>query len=392
MTDTTTTATAGAPSKTVGWIELGLGVLLIAVSVVSFFLLKGSVASESIALSTIAALVLLASTLAGLIVTTKGLGALTPGEALALPSGSVRALLAFSLVIAFVAVSSWSLSDHGFRSGLVHTTEAFPETDLAARLKTVEQAYPAPHFMTIASSADVVAGPVGPGAATTSSDPAVAAKPPPTDQMVIRVYDQAGEQQFADLQKQIVTTLATILVAVVGFYFGGKSATDAANTATDAIDRVRAAMTGGAGGAGGAAGSGAALTGDGLTQLVTQIGGLADAGQALVTDLGDAPADVLKEALAGSTDAALQQKLADAQQALADLTAAAQALATDKSRAADAVAGLAAGETDQAKLAPIGTRLQQLLTDATASGQAATAAHDRFTSAREAITAATAQG
>jgi hypothetical protein len=341
-----------------------LGIALIVVSGLGFFCLKSTSAADSVVLSAVAGLLILATSLAGLIVAIKGLGALAPQEALALPSGSVRALLAFTLVIAFMAVVSWSLGEHGPRSNyLVSATPSFPRSDLAAQFQQVQHDFPPPRFVTIAAETQ-------PG------------------EMTIKVYDQNGEQQVFELQKQVITILATVLVAVVGFYFGGKSAADAASTANLAINRWQQVL----GDTGTTPSDQPQVSTEGLRALVTQVAALADAVQGQAKDLGDDPLAALQDALTGSADPALQRRLSDAQKALDDLDGASKAAATDGARARDALAGLAAGEADQAKLSSLQDRLKQLLDDASKAKQLGDTAHSRFVEARDAITGATAKG
>lgn len=349
------------------WVAVTVGTLLILMAGLGFLMLKDTAASDSIAFTALADLLLLAMSLAGLIVAAKGLGVISSTEALGLPSGSVRALLAFSLVIAFLAVVSWSLGDHGAKSGpMVSMTPPFADSELTDQLAKLQAVYPPPRFLSVAT-------------------------PTPTPhQFIARVYDQGNEQQLVDLQKQIVTILATALVAVVGFYFGGKSASDGASAAADTVKSIQLSLSGG--GANPSAAPAPPPTLDDLKKVGAQVAALADAAAAQISDLGDKPADVLKEALASSTDASLLAKLADAQSAFDDLGKAAQAAATDKARAQDALGGLADAETDAGKLQPVKERLQQLLDDATTARQSAESAHQRFMAARDAITAATAAG
>jgi hypothetical protein len=135
-------------------------------------------------------------------------------QALGLPEGSVRALIALGLIVVFTVITLFMLA------------RLTSVEDLCNRLTS-----------TLAAVKDANAG--------------VAAKD------AIAVVN-ARQQAAQDLAKQLLTMLGTLLAAVSSFYFGS-SATSAATTAGAAAAAAGAA--GASGGGGGAGGGGAATPG-----------------------------------------------------------------------------------------------------------------------------------
>ena len=173
----------------------------------------------------LAGLLILAVSLAGLMIVTSALGASNPKEALALPNGSIRALLALSLVVVFVVVASWTLRpENQQKASVVMVTGPYPAEQLRARLEEMRTSFPGPRFMVIpvteeeslvkpgASSPAAPANPPNPtpGAATTA-DSSKKSGPPPAPKLTpavdsatsrIEVIDVQAGQQLADTQKQ----------------------------------------------------------------------------------------------------------------------------------------------------------------------------------------------
>lgn len=365
------TADTGAGARThIHWGGVALGAGLVLTGILGFFAIGRSAIGQSIALETVGILLLLSISLGGLIVMAHALGSSTQQDALGLPAGSVRALLAFSLVIAFIAVASWALGDHPpSRSAAVARDVA--EADISARTEALQRLYPPPRYSVVITPAT-----------EPNSKPA-------TKTADIHVYDTAAQQQQDDMQKQIVTVLATVLVAVVGFYFGGKSSTEGVIVARDAMtqmhDRAIASTA--------QPPSPAPPTLADLDALVTQISALAEAAAAHRKNLGPAPDDDLKAAVAGTTNESLNLEAAKAQEALAALkTAAAAARAeADKSLATrNSVGG--SSTPDPMALRQAAETLSQSLAAASQAKQAADAALATFTESRTKIANATAQG
>ncbi len=373
MTDVSPQADANdAPSPSLEpWIAAVLGVFLILLAA-GAFLLIGQRVHASLAVEAFGGLVVLAVSLAGLLIIARALGVATPKAALGLPSGSVRALLAFSLVVVFVVIASWSLDGHGDVPAPARTLAGpLAQADVDKQMAILRADLPASRFI-------------------------LNTVPDGKDTFDIKVVDIGSQQQYFDLQKQVLTIVATLLVSIVSFYFGGKSATDASSAAADSLNKLNQALTGPAPGRASTTSAGPdpakAVSYDGLTALNTQVKALSDAAGGLQTDLGAAPLDDLGAAAKDAPTAQVQQLAAAAQSALGDLTKAASAAATDAQRAGEALAAVAAGETDAAKLQPVADRLNQLLQDATASKTSADAAHAAFAAARDQVMKLTAKG
>ena len=205
-------ASIGSDKEMRAWVAALLGIVLISIGLAGFLYLSPSGAAKSIGQEAVGGIVLLSLSLAGLIIVTKALGISTPKAALGLPGGSVRALLAFSLVVVFVAVASWSLGDH--KSQESYSSMHVPAD--AGKFEKLQSDYPAPRFYV----------------SWDGKNDAV-------------VVDTVSQQQLFDLQKQIMTIVATVLVTVVGFYFGSKSASDGAESAKQTMTSMSDALKGG---------------------------------------------------------------------------------------------------------------------------------------------------
>lgn len=121
--------------------------------------------------------------------------------ALGLPQGSVRAVLAIGLVCVFVSISLLVL-----------------DTNLSAKLTYFETA-----TVQDAGAIETMREVLGDDYAVVAEQKT---KDGPFTAKIYRVDDQGAK---ADLTKQIVTTIATALVSIVGFYFGSRSVSLAAN-------------------------------------------------------------------------------------------------------------------------------------------------------------------
>lgn len=190
-----------------------IAVALIAAAILIVFVGSKESFGSSIGVSTVEALVLLAATLAGLILLARSLGLQEPTAALGLPKGSVRALLALSLVMVFVSVASWNLGGL-FQEDIKRT----PTTSEAAK--------------------DAVAA---------LKEQGVVAWTEKTGDTVWLYYLPKGPPpEVVALAKDIMTVVATVLVTVVGFYFGTSSTVDGAKSAQATMHSISRVLSGGA--------------------------------------------------------------------------------------------------------------------------------------------------
>jgi FtsH-binding integral membrane protein len=214
-----------------------------------------------------------------------------PKQALGLPEGSVRALLAFSLVLIFVCLAAFLFSEVNKNNQPVEgkTLTRVTESQLSD-LKT--------NFVVASELAkDPQTGKViyeqvtGADGKTPGDD----LKHP----LYTATYYPKGNKDAEDFAKQIFTTLATIFVSVVSFYFGSSVTTSAAAAAAKAIQ--------------GADGKPSALQ-------ATLTNALADShnAQAVVDKATEALAAAGKDAVANPGDAQKQTALQSAQHALDD--------------------------------------------------------------------------
>jgi hypothetical protein len=169
------------------------------------------------------------------------LGVENKDQALGLPEGSVRALLAFSLVLIFVCLATFlfsALNDKGCSNcgkTMARVSDA-QLSDLKANfIVAAEQARDGNGNLLY----EQVPGP------TPGASPINDLKHP----LYSVTYYPKQSTEAADFAKQIFTTLATIFVSVISFYFGS-SVTASANKAgviaaqgTDKSAALRAALT-----------------------------------------------------------------------------------------------------------------------------------------------------
>jgi hypothetical protein len=139
-------------------------------------------------------------------------------QALGLPDGSVRALLAFSLVLIFVCLGSFLFSEVNKNNQPVEgkTLTAVTEAQLADLKATFNVAPELAKDQSGQVQYEQVAGSDG--------KPANDLKHP----LYTVTYYPKGNKDAEDFAKQIFTTLATVFVSVVSFYFGSSVTTSAA--------------------------------------------------------------------------------------------------------------------------------------------------------------------
>jgi hypothetical protein len=167
------------------------------------------------------------------------IGVADPTQALALPEGSVRALIAFSLVLIFVCLGAFlynSVHESALSPG--GTANSITEAQLTDLKTQFVVAYEP------ARNAN--------GAVQTEADG--------KSQLYNATYFIKPNKDADDFAKQIFTTLATVFVSVISFYFGSSTTTSAIGAGAKAAGGGAGGGTGGTGG-GGAGGGTAAGTG-----------------------------------------------------------------------------------------------------------------------------------
>jgi hypothetical protein len=126
-----------------------------------------------------------------------------PQEALGLPAGSVRALIALLVIVMFAVLSFY----------LVET------------LKDLQVSTESPATDTTATSTAATA--------TAASQTATTATGSNSSKPSTTKSNATSANAAVDISKQILTILSTLMTAISGFYFGSKSASDAAKTGGD---------------------------------------------------------------------------------------------------------------------------------------------------------------
>jgi hypothetical protein len=204
-----------------------VGTMLLAAAGVGLYKLhipelwSGVKSIEAISLSTVVlvGLALVVVLMSVLVIIYSVLGVADAKQALALPEGSVRALIAFSLVLIFVCLGAFlynSVNESAITPGgkSAHITEA-QLSDLKAQFVVAYEP---------ARNAN--------GSVETDAD-----GKSPLYNATYFIKPGKGAEDFA---KQIFTTLATVFVSVISFYFGS-------STTSSAVGAGAKAATGGGG-------------------------------------------------------------------------------------------------------------------------------------------------
>lgn len=298
-----------------------IGLVLIGGALAAFRVSHASQATSSMGVEALGGLLLLSSSLAGLIVVAKALGIATPNAALGLPSGSVRALLAFSLVLVFVAVASWTLGgflDGPATSGHKIATFEVPAAEAAPLIERLTPTYPPANYL-IAKR---------PGPKPENSLIEVSLRP-----------DANAQQQIFDTAKQVMTIVATVLVTVVGFYFGSNASTEAVRSAGDQIRATRKSLDDASGSTTGPSTPTPILSAGELARAAAAIRAAATSARSRVDELGSDPVRKLRASVGDAAAAAepMRTQLDGLDKSLADIARHARTLASAADRADAAV-------------------------------------------------------
>src|ERR1700729_333873 len=281
------------------------------------------------------------------------------------------------LAIVFVSVASWTLG--GLFPPIDPMGHRISEKRMArAEVEAFRKLYSGSEYIIgetdvkPAASAKEDAGP---------ADGKPAADAAPAD-VVVTVYLKRPAQDPAvlDLAKQILTISATVLVTVVGFYFGSNSSAEAART----LKATLAEMQGGTGPA----------TPDAVLNIASEIAGIGtDVGKKM-TALGTDPMARLAAAVkSASSDVQdkMSRPLVEAQQLLDGLKAAQNDVIANADRAKE-VSATVKPDSQSGDLLQSRDKLVALRTGAAEASRKFEQNLAAFTAARDAILQATAKG
>ena len=238
----------------------------------SFF---GSQSNVALELSTIVlvSLVLVVLLMAFLVIVYSTQDLADRTQALGLPEGSIRALIAFSLVVVFVCLTAFLYTTmHG--------------ADAGRQLNGITQAQLAEDK----AKFDVVYQPAKKPDGSPAFEQTKTTDGKSTDDTTKPLYDATyfvrPSKDADDLAKQIFTTLATIFVSVISFYFGSSATAAGVGKGTPTVPSGAGAPGGGAPG-GGAPGGGA--PGGGAPGGGASGGGASGGGAPAVVKVADQP-------------------------------------------------------------------------------------------------------
>lgn len=196
----------------------------------------------------------------------------TKEHALALPEGSVRALIALSLIVMFAVLTLFVLARLSSPDRICQELASILTSAGQKRQAGGEELNPTPTPNPAATP--TIAPADGGGGSSANSTSGEAEAPNPNVKQALDVL-AARQQAAQDLAKQLLTMLGTLLAAVSSFYFGSSSATSAVKMG----GQVGGAPGAGAPGAGAPGGVGAGAGGAGAGG---QGGGQGAAQQAIV--------------------------------------------------------------------------------------------------------------
>jgi hypothetical protein len=226
--------------------------------------LAGAGPELTLPLVVIVGVVVLLVTLALVAVTFSTLNMADSKQALGLPEGSVRAVIALMLLLVF-AIAAIFLYSNVASSGKLRIAEKL-NTDAVIELrKHVTVLFTIPPFVEPPVAAPPLAGTTAPPPAGTTAPPPAGTAAPAADAPKYTAYfREVSSPAGDDIAKQLIVLLGTLVTAVASFYFGSSSVA----SAREAADRARS----GPGGPNATNVSPAALKADGTSQPLTITG------------------------------------------------------------------------------------------------------------------------
>jgi hypothetical protein len=163
-----------------------------------------------------AGLIALLGVLAAMAVAFKTIHLANQTEALGLPKGSVRAVIALSLILIFAVVTVYLFSD---LSTCVEPAAEATAKSGSAKTTTIKPTVADTTATTTVVTSTTGTTTTGTTTAVTTTDPN---KPPSSSDS-----QKARASAAQDFAKQLLIMLGTLITSITSFYFGSKTATDA---------------------------------------------------------------------------------------------------------------------------------------------------------------------
>jgi hypothetical protein len=197
--------------------------MVLALAVLSVAAAKSPGTTGTSSLWFVGLLVVFGAALTLIAVVYRWLGLANAGEAFALPTGSIRTLLAIGIMVLFTVFGLNFFDSSSAAATQMHPSEkAFSAVEaLPQDVDNEVRRYEAKGFAVAVEAR---------GTPATASAPAVMARLKLHSVEVVRATD------IIDMQKQMLTAVVTLLTTVIGFYFGSRSAEGARDKPESVVD------------------------------------------------------------------------------------------------------------------------------------------------------------
>jgi hypothetical protein len=204
-----------------------LGILVLAIIAVLFYAFiavinasRGLPTETSLPLLAIGGVIMLIGVLTVVAIIFSILGLADEGQAMGLPEGSIRAVIALSLIVLFAILAVFLYEGVSGTSGPVNTVENLSDAERAAFLRDHATARDLQAVLVKDKEGQPLKNPDG------------------TPKYVYNVTYRSANLTSDDFAKQLLVLLGTLMTAITSFYLGAGMATSAAAAAAPTTDLV----------------------------------------------------------------------------------------------------------------------------------------------------------